>query len=331
MSYQPLSADNFSTDSALKKFDKVTRYFTANPLEVADVFPYHEQHVGQPFYVTMGELLDSHLNEEFTQYTVISTRVLDILATGDHAFIKTLVFNKPMRVGYHAEDLQDGYPLEGSVFIITGGRHRFTAKLTAYALSGVDITTAEFRAMKVRVEPELYSLAAILTDNGSRSMNSGEKLNIGAQELGIDVTDSDDIIAGFVAKKINKSKAFNLLFQCDVKTWKSEDDCPVDITELELNTAGLIGAKFINALSGIDPTQTARLKDAKHVQTVLTLAMEKLPSVLAGLKKKGTTNIALNGLNPTAEALSTYVMGKTKVKATRTAKKGTEEPTEIAQ
>ena len=306
--YSALTIDLFTSSTAQKKFDKLKSYFEANPFEVSEVCEYVQRGIGNSvFYVTMGELLDSHLNETYTQYTVKSERALDILTSGDYALVKTRVLYKPLHVGYDESYLDEsGFPASDAPFVITGGRHRFIALITAYELSGVDIASDTFRQMKMRVEPELYTLAAIECDNGSRSMTTGERVSLEAQRKDIDVNDAQEIIAAIGDKRLTKTKAFSLLFQVR----HIEEPC----TDLQLNTLGILGGKFINALIKLDPTQSARLKEVGHSEKVLELAFEKLSPALAALIKKGVTNIALNGVNPLAEALAAYAHSKTKVK-----------------
>lgn len=305
--YAPLIAEQLLSTSAQKKFDKLETSLEANPFVLAELCPHIIEGVGHAaFYVTMGELLDSHLNETYTQYTVKPERVLDLMTSGDYALAKVRTLYKPIHIGFESIYLDNGVPVADAPFVITGGRHRFTALITVYTLSGIDICSDEFRAMKIRVEPELYSLAAIECDNGSRSMSSGERVALEAQRKDVDVNDTSEIIAAIGDKRLTKTKAFSLLFQA------RHTEEPV--TDLQLNTLGTLGGKFINALIKLDPTQSARLKEVNHAEKILDLAFEKMPIVLAQLTKKGVTNIALNGVNSMAESLATYAASKTKVK-----------------
>ena len=297
MSYQPISISTANTtETNVKRFEK---YIAETPLtleKLRNIVPPVSLNVNgvsivDASYVPLGLLLDSDANDPITQRSIdtarvfkvifgdITTKVQGFVQQGDHPELLSII-----TVGVHAD----------GTISVQGGRHRLTALATVIAASGLDLTSEEVRSIPVRVHLDNYSAEKVIADNCSRTVRKSENVSVQLQNLGIDPSDFNSILAGFSrpAKEVNPALLFVAFFVNAVNAQDADGTLNPAVAALSVETIADIAGSVISKFKTAYPAYKTGFNDSAWTTVVLKLAYNQLANSVNKVRETGVTNIA---------------------------------------
>lgn len=313
---QPINVSKYATE---KENAVLLDYFAKNPVTLAEFPTLFAPVLADDSKVTIGELIDSPINDLSEQNDIDDKRVLSYIISStatNYPFIKVRRFIRPIEVGV----LNDGR------ICILGGRHRTVQYLTVALLSGIDINSEDFRSIEVPVFKTIYSAEYIVCSNKSRAVTKPEVVTISAASKGIDITDSGALLTALTEKTLSATDVFCLLA---LNALDESEKLPTLVSELTRATYGqifssaasIIGRNKAYRASLKDETWVAKcfgvLVDAKLVNVqdedgesrqAVTYSFSKLDKAVNQVKREGVTNLARSSAK-----IATYLVDSIKL------------------
>lgn len=288
MSYTALSANQFATTAAalnkLKAYAEDPSRFEALLVSLSAPLIVSGQDIG--LYVSIGSLVESAKNDQYSQAPIAANAVARVVfgvpTTKIPPLLDGRLLNPPI-LGYHDD---------GS-FSIIAGRHRLTAILSLAQLVGIDITSPEFLARKVRVLADKYSIDGVQGYNTSRRIRKSESLSTELQKLGIDPTNIGEILEAYRQGAIKVNVLFPSVFLCLVNQSVEKGQIDPGVEALEPTTIVDIATGIPSKFGSKYPAYRPGFKDFDWTQKLLSHSFLALPAALQSVKDAGTTNIAL--------------------------------------
>jgi hypothetical protein len=254
-------------------------------------------------YITLGELIDSLKNERITQRSIDPVRVTKVLIGDATAKIPGIVLLKdgvdtdgnPL-VSELLEPIVVGVYADGE-YLINSGRHRLTAILTYAKLSGIDVSSHDFRDTKIRVVYDAYSPRKVIAANSTRRVRKSEGNSVFLQENGVSPDDMNSILNAFTLAADSKSpirpaNLFIAFFGLAMDRQENEGKLPPILDDLSPETIADIAGQVCSKFAAKYPGYKEGFKYPDWMQNLLKRAYLGLPSAIASVKAAHITNIA---------------------------------------
>ena len=249
-------------------------------------------------YMPIGRLIDSAEDDPIVQRSIDPSRVAKILLGDTVNGIPGILPTDDNPTPRLFDTMSVGYHEDGETISLTSGRHRLTAILTAAKLSGLDVSSPEFRAVPISVHPETYSVYGVLAANATRAIRLSERVNSTAQLLGIELSveaihSAFDRI-GTGDKRLTVPLLYSAFFNLAVELEKREGTLNPVIASLSIETVADIGKLVVSATKSNYKAYAAGFKDGAWSREFMKLAYLALPEAVSNIRAAGVTEVARN-------------------------------------